>query len=252
MINKTFVNLKRVASPEKTLFMFPFAGGTSQSYRSFLNKLHHLGCDIYSLELSGRGVRMDEPLISNIKQIIVESIDAFQPYIDRRVIFFGHSMGSILAYELLGALEKKYDQFSASLVVSAANSPRHAKLSNDVLGMNDAEFKIFLQGMGGIPPEISQHDALMQYLLPRIRNDFEVISQYRCFDINTLRSPIHVVAATDDCNLQYDSVMDWMRFTGANFNISWCQGGHFYFERDAKLLVDVIISKIMDSTHATS
>ena len=247
MMSKVYVNLKKVATPGKTLFLFPFAGGTSQSYRSFFKTFEHLNCDIYSLELAGRGIRMQEPLVSNINQIMNECVEGFLPYIGRDSVFFGHSMGSILAYELLSAVESKFSQYSASLIVSAANSPRHIRLSKDVLGMNDVEFKLFLHGMGGIPPEISQHDALMQFLLPRIRNDFEIIDQYRCLGNHTLRSSIHAIAATDDTNLQHDSVEDWMAYTHSSFELTWCQGGHFYFERDSSLLTNVIKSNVIKS-----
>jgi len=55
-----FVSLKQNEQAPVHLLLFPFAGGTAQSYR-FLGQSPALsGCNIYSLELPGRGIRMSE------------------------------------------------------------------------------------------------------------------------------------------------------------------------------------------------
>jgi len=223
------------------LYCFPFAGGTSLSYRPLIKSGQLLrNCNAYALELPGRGVRMQEPLTQDIATIKNECLQAIIPYVDYPLVFFGHSMGAILAFELLADLEAAYPQLNAHLIVSASNAPKHSLLKHDVSQMNDGEFIALLLTMGGIPPAISKNEALMQFFLPRIRSDFALLKQYKVRDQVVLRSPLSVIAASDDDNLQHAAVIDWQQYTQANYQITWCTGGHFYLEDNLNLLSDLL------------
>ena len=58
-------------------------------------------CDVCAVQLPGQTVRLSEPPIASIPEgLLVDGIVAgIMPYLDLPFVFFGHSMGAILAAE---------------------------------------------------------------------------------------------------------------------------------------------------------
>ncbi len=222
------------------LFFFPFAGGTSQSYRSLVKSGKIVGCNMYALELPGRGLRMNDNYSLSVEEIKNECILALQPFLNDPMIFVGHSMGSIIAYELLCAVKALNDASQAALIVSAANSPRHLTVKDHVFNMSLSEFRTYVKSMGGVPEAISENDQLLDFFLPRIYNDMKLLQTYKPNDKAILNTPITAIAPTDDNNVKPEYVLDWGNFTNNHFEINWCEGGHFYLFDEMTILTNVI------------
>lgn len=245
-VNNCFIKLEENTLIKTRLFLFPFAGGTSQSYRSLIKSGSLAPCNISALELPGRGIRMRDLLTSDIAMIKAECFESIKPYVNQPLVLFGHSMGAILAFELLCELEANYPELNAALVVSAANSPKHVALKHDFSRMPNEEFKNVLNSMGGIPTAISENEALIEFFLPRIRNDFSLIQQYKNHKNIRLKSSIKVIAATDDDNLTREGITSWESYTQSSFQLNWCSGGHFYIEKNMTLLSDTLNQAISE------
>lgn len=235
-----FVNLSGSGNAPVNLFLFPFAGGTAQSYRFLSQEGILTGCSIYALELPGRGMRMSEPYTLTIDEIKEECLRSIKPYLCDKMVFMGHSMGAIIAYELLGDLEVLYPQLQFSLILSAANSPRSIIVKHDISKMTTEEFKHYVKNMGGIPAQISENESLLDFFLPRIRNDFELLEQYKPQSDRPLNAPITVIAATDDVNIERDNVLDWEHYAKSTIEFIWCEGGHFYLYENQSIVIQTI------------
>ena len=240
-MNKCFIQLQQVDDSDVCLFLFPFAGGTIQSYKPLIKSGRLYSSNIYALELPGRGVRMGTPSSLSIDEIKEECLHFIEPFLSKKIVFMGHSMGAIVAYELLASIEAQYPDLKASLVVSSAQAPRTVKAKYDVNHMNDDEFKDFIKRMGGIPDQISQYEEVMRFFIQRIRSDFKLLQNYHAANIQVLNSPISFIAAKDDPLIEETCVLDWAHYTRASFKMAWLHlGGHFYFLNDQTLLIDGI------------
>lgn len=131
-MNNRIVNLLNQDDANVNLFFFPFAGGTSQSYRQLIKSGEIMGCNIFAFELPGRGIRISETFNSNLNAIKEDCLTSIMPYLNKKMILLGHSMGAIIAFELLSVLETHSPNLQSSLIVSAANSPRRIKFKHDV------------------------------------------------------------------------------------------------------------------------
>ena len=88
------------------LFCLPHSGASAMSYsrwrRSLPAWLH-----VRPLELPGRGMRMDEPLQCDIQRLASQLADEISLELDRPYALFGHSLGGLLAFELVHALRAR-------------------------------------------------------------------------------------------------------------------------------------------------
>ena len=105
------------------LFLLPFAGGNCYSYDFLIKKIDKKRLESFTLELPGRGKRIDEAFIVHLKEAIddyllqVKSLRDKKPY-----IIYGHSMGAILAYHVSHKMEVSSDGPTA-LIVSGSSGP---------------------------------------------------------------------------------------------------------------------------------
>lgn len=105
------------------LYCLSCAGGTAAPYRDWKGR----GVEVCPLELSGRGTRFNEPLYWSMDEVV----DDLLPRIDTRhpYALFGHSLGSILCYELLVRLQKEQLPPADHAFFSAANPPGRRRVA---------------------------------------------------------------------------------------------------------------------------
>src|SRR5437868_14379522 len=87
------------------LFCFPYAGGSSAIYHAWQRHLPP-SVEVCAVELPGRGGRHREEPFDRIEPLVEALAQALLPYLDRPFAFFGHSMGSLLSFELARLLRR--------------------------------------------------------------------------------------------------------------------------------------------------
>ena len=87
------------------IFCFHYAGGGASFCRDWVN---HLSTDIevIAIQLPGREQRYAEPYYTRMKPLISELSRVIQGYLNKPYIFFGHSLGAIIGYELIRELKR--------------------------------------------------------------------------------------------------------------------------------------------------
>src|SRR5262245_50602132 len=81
------------------LFCFPFAGGSASSYRGWSACLPR-DVEVCPIQPPGREARFSEPAFRRIPELVRALADALSPLLDRPFVFYGHSVGAIVAFEL--------------------------------------------------------------------------------------------------------------------------------------------------------
>src|ERR1700754_4806453 len=81
------------------LFCFPYAGGSAAIYHAWQRHLPE-NVEVCAVELPGRGGRLKEKPFDRMAPLIDGLTDALLPFLDLPFAFFGHSMGSLLCFEL--------------------------------------------------------------------------------------------------------------------------------------------------------
>src|SRR3979409_2429297 len=133
------------------LYCLPYAGGSAGVFRSWCDLLPP-NVDVWGVEYPGQGSRISEPLtdrIDALAELIAEAVAA-QPAVPYAL--FGHSMGSLVAFEMCHVLAAR-NATSPTLLVVAGHRGHHLPASRPpVHDAPDAEFVAHLRELGATPP----------------------------------------------------------------------------------------------------
>jgi medium-chain acyl-[acyl-carrier-protein] hydrolase len=230
MIKLQWLKLPAPSPSAPLLLAFPFAGGNAQSIKSWLDELSD-SAEIWILELPGRGLRLLEAPITDFSELIDAVCASLSNQLSMRpVVFYGHSFGALVAFELAVAFGKMAWQRPQALIVSGAESPSRRRLKRSTSALNEAEFIEVLRDYGSTPSEVLECAEMMELLLPGIRADFNMSEAYRCIDSNNLGLPIHLHYATDDVFVESILAQSW-RELSSGFSCTEYQGGHFFVDQ---------------------
>jgi len=231
---KIFPFRRLVAAPRLRLVCIPYAGGAAALYRSWAKDLPST-IDVCPVELPGRGLRLGEPLITDMTAM-AEHIAAAIAELPGNLplALFGHSMGARIAFEMARRLDRRV----AHLFASAAPGPglRRPRPGNvhprPVSELTDDEFKQRLRSLGGTPPQVLANDDLMAHFLPILRADFLVIEHYRVDPALRISSPITVFTGAADHGITASDpvVHAWRDRTTARARIHQVDAGHFFLD----------------------
>src|SRR3954469_1421463 len=127
------------------LFAFPHAGGNAAFYRP-LRRFMPPEIDLCPVELPGRAARLDEPPFVSMSALMEELGHALQPLMAVPFGFFGHSVGSWMAYEAARQLRSLDSRPAVHLsasgprtpnVASAPPPPPHPRSDRELLAILD-------------------------------------------------------------------------------------------------------------------
>jgi surfactin synthase thioesterase subunit len=226
------------------LLAFPFAGGNAQSIKSWLDELSD-SAEIWILELPGRGARLLEAPIMDFSELIDALCESLSNQLSTRpVVFYGHSFGALVAFELALAFRKMALQPPKALIVSGAEAPSRRRLKRSTSALNEAEFIEILKDYGSTPSEVLECAEMMELLLPGIRADFNMSEGYRCIDSNNLGLPIHLHYATDDVFVEPILAHSWCELS-SSFSCTEYRGGHFFVDKSKTLFTSMLRAQLL-------
>jgi medium-chain acyl-[acyl-carrier-protein] hydrolase len=226
------------------LFCFPYAGGSAAVFRGWAERLG-TAVEVQQVQLPGRGARVREEPLSDVGSIVRELNVAIRPLLDRPFIFFGHSFGAFVAFELARRLRSELQLQPVKLIVSAARAP-HLPLSHPPLhGLPEAEFieQVRLR-YDAIPPAIYDDAELRALLLPSLRADLTAYEQYAYLDDGRLECPVAGFAGADDNIIPQPMVAEWRRVTTGSFTNRLLPGDHFFLQSRRDKVVEAVAEEL--------
>src|SRR5689334_12985964 len=90
---------KPVARPQVRMFCFAHAGGGASLFRAWHEALPET-VEVCGVQLPGRESRWKEPAIASADRLLQSLFPALRPYLDVPAVLYGHSLGSLLAFEV--------------------------------------------------------------------------------------------------------------------------------------------------------
>ncbi|GAB3147773.1 alpha/beta fold hydrolase [Micromonospora sonneratiae] len=214
--------------PGIRLYCFPFAGGSAAAYRPWAALLPEV--DLVSFQLPGRAERLGEDPVTDLRSMVPGLATTIAADLDGRpYALFGHSMGTILAYEVAAELARLDVAAPRLLAVSGRRAP-HVVDPEFVPyhPMPDDAFLARIEALGGIPPQLAEHRDLIELMLPTLRADFTAVETYRANVGERLACPIAVFGGVDDPDSPPATLLPWAELTTAPTTVHTYDGGHFF------------------------
>jgi surfactin synthase thioesterase subunit len=208
---------------------FPYAGGAPAAFRTWPDALApQVG--LFHVMLPGRDRRFHETPVTRSDEIVAPVTAAVASLDDGPLVLFGHSMGSMLAFEVARALRRAGRRGPDALVVSGRGAPQLATRAPVLAHLPDAELiEQAARLFGGIPPELLREPELLQLMVKVLRADLTVVETYRYVPEEPLGCPILALGGAHDPWVSEEELAAWRQQTSAGFTSEQIPGEHFYF-----------------------
>jgi len=237
-LNKWFTNFGAKDQCSSRLICFPFSGGGANLFRPWASKIED--CEIVALSLPGRENRFYDENISNLNTLLDEITPLVDQLMDKPCVFFGHSLGALIAFELAQRLRIENRNMPMRLVVSAFRSPERLSENTIMHSLADADFLVELKKYGGTAPELVNDKASMECLMPMLRADFKLHETYRYRLQPKLSCPITAFCGDRDNIVDINEMKGWKAHTSSFFSIENVSGNHFFVTSETKKMLELL------------
>jgi surfactin synthase thioesterase subunit len=240
------VPLRRTPEARVRLFCFPHAGAGASAFRAWSGTLP-AGVDVLAIQAPGREARLAEAPFQDLAPLVSEVAGALGAYDDCPMAFFGHSLGAIVAFEVVRELQRRGSDGPIRLFVCACRAPHQAPRSSPINGLPDANFLAELGRLGGTPHEILGQDELMGLLLPGLRADFRLAESYLTSTTARVECPISAFGGREDPEVTAENLAGWALHTTAGFQLRLFPGAHFFIFDGPVGVVDALAIDLLAS-----
>lgn len=211
----------------------PYAGSDRFAYRALQNYAPKTW--IWSvLDLPGRGPRRKEVRLNAVAPMVDDLYSQLQGIADNRPYFImGHSMGAILAYELMCRCHHEGFYLPDGAMLSSIAAPGIAR-SHFISHLGKVDFWNAIRMYNGVPDGILANDELRDYFEPVLRDDFAAIERYKPLGIGPKQLPVKLmIRAGKSEKIEETALLAWQDVTIYPIDINLRTGDHFYLLKDA-------------------
>ena len=228
------------------LFFFPYAGGGPAVFSKWFNEPSS-SIEAWIAHYPGRGSRHSEPPIARLMPLVDKLTQAIKPLLDRPFAFFGHSLGSLVAFELTRCLLQNGLAQPMILFVSACKAPHISDSKPPIHTLPEKEFLEALLRLNGIPSEFLQLPDDMGFFLPTLRADFEALEDYEYIPGKPpLNIPLIAYGGLDDPRVSSNELEGWALHTNSSFKTQYFPGDHFFIKSDRDSIVASMAAEIKE------
>lgn len=229
------------------LFCFPFAGGDITTYLPWLPLLDP-DIEMVIVQLPGRGRRSHEKPFFQMDLLVDELFGAMLARLDKPFAFFGHSMGSKIAYELAKRLQQNRFPAPVHFFASGSGSPCVPRRAAPIHRLSNAAFVERISKLCGVPQAVLDNAELMQFLLPMLRADFKLVETYAGKSDFRIQSKITMLGGVEDALVSSDDLGKWSALFEDSGSLILYEGGHFFINQCAGDIVEMINATLFNES----
>ena len=225
------------------LFCIPHAGGSAAAYSKWQNYINP-SIEICPIELAGRGKRFKEEPYNNIGEAVEDIYNIIKKDLDREYAFFGHSMGSLIAYELTHYIMQLKNKPPKHIFFSGRKAPNVIYENNSIHKLSEDNLKKKLLEFSGTPKEVLDNEHMCKVFLKILRQDFKICELYTYKnEYPKLNCNITILNGNRD-DIKINHIAFWKQHTSKACYIYFFKGGHFYIDDNMGKVASIINSTL--------
>ena len=198
------------------------------------------------VHLPGRGRRVREKPFTELLALVEVLIAELSPYVDKPYALFGHSLGAIMAFEIARGLRREGLPLPLHLFVSGCRAPQLFPTSYRSYDLPSADLIGRLRKLNGTPSEILESPEIMEFFLPIIRADLQMIQTYNYSVEAPLSCPISAFGGWQDLEETPEMISAWCEQTTASYQRQMFAGDHFFLHSEHDHLLQAISQQLID------
>jgi surfactin synthase thioesterase subunit len=180
-----------------------------------------------AVRLPGREALLDEPALTDLPAIAERLADAIRAHAGGApIVLYGHSSGSVLAYETARALEPRTAVLFAA---SAQRAPwRSVHTTAGCWDRPDDEFFAQVVADGYLPAELLAAPDVLRMVAPALRADYRATHRFVTGTSRwtPLASPILTIRGSEDRTVDQEEIAAWSTLTTADHTTALLPAGH--------------------------
>jgi surfactin synthase thioesterase subunit/glycosyltransferase involved in cell wall biosynthesis len=206
------------------LFCFPHAGGGAAFFRNFRKVV-----ELAPVQYPGHESRSSEKYAASMEELVESLFNHLGPALAGDFAFFGHSMGAIVAFELIRALRRNGLPQPRLLIASGARAPQFRRDHKPGPDPSREELLDEVRRLEGLPDP-----AMAELILPSLEADTALYRRYVYQEEPPLDIPIAAVGGQHDPHVNEHHIRAWAEQTSAAFTWQLLPGGHFFLRTNEK------------------
>jgi len=222
------------------LFCLPYAGGSESIYYNWQKHLDP-SIKVEALALKGRGKRYSEDFYETFDEAVDDLFLNIKDKIAHgEYAIFGHSLGSLLAYELYYKICSENLMKPKHLFFSGNTAPSVKGGEKELHCLPDDEFMQEIINLGGTPEELLESKELLQLVLPILRSDIKVNEGYVYQERKTKIACDMTVFSGKDDEIKLEELLAWKSHGDQGFKMHMMEGDHFFINNNVENITKMI------------
>ena len=214
------------------LFCIPYSGGNANVYRDWEKRFSDL-VTVTAVEYSGHGSLFGLGFYNNISEVCDDLIERYFKNNRESFVIYGHSLGSLVTYELTREFKKRGCMMPKHIVLASLRPPHFFYRRKKYTTMSKQDFMDRIVRLGNTPREVLENEELREIVFEILYADMKLVDEYSLDETDVLETPISVFAGIDDYEAPADEMKEWGKYTSRDFDIRMIRGDHFFAFKDS-------------------
>lgn len=242
----TGVGRPLAGKPKWRLVCFPYAGGGPGVFRGW-SELLPQDVEILCAHLPGRESRIADFPETDFNLVVSELVGALSELLPAPTLFFGHSLGGLLAYEVAFRLTRTQSVNAPVRMVLSGCCPPGVEKHLDAIPawlLPEQQFIDKLRELNGTPEEVLASKELLSLYLPILRADFQLASNARQALRPGLGLHTHVLGGVEDVEATEEDLQQWRAYLSTTPQVTMFPGGHFFLRENSHAVCAVVAKQL--------
>jgi medium-chain acyl-[acyl-carrier-protein] hydrolase len=226
------------------LFCFPYSGGSAAVFQPWEELLPD-DIELVAIRLPGHSGRMNEVPLTSVAEMADSLMPTITAWLDRPYLIYGHSLGAIVAFELLHALQAKRLPLPHHFFCAGRRAPHAPPRIEPIHDWPLERFVSELRRLNGTPEILLTNPSWIDLFIPILRTDLKAAYIYHREPDVKLECSASAFCGSRDLIVLHQDMAGWREHFSEPPVFRTFEGGHFFLDDSQASLVEAICDRVV-------